>query len=106
MVYVPEFTGWLTNVDGPAGEPVLNLSFPKGPLEIDDGELLGAMLSGDEVTGGWKTSVDAVLAGPEFVSGNRFAGSLEPLSSRFPESNPVDGSLVEPGNGSFEAVLV
>jgi hypothetical protein len=85
---------------------VLKLSLPNGPLETGEAELLGKLLSGDEVIGGWKTSVDAVLAGPEVVSGNRFIGSVEPLSNPFPESNPGDGSLVEAGNGSFDAVLV
>jgi hypothetical protein len=88
-VYFPEFDGRLANVDGRDDESSLNASFPNGPLEIDDAELLGKLLSGDDVIGGWNGSLAAVLAGWELVSGKRFTGSL-----------------VEAGNGSFDAVLV
>lgn len=105
-MYFPEFAGWLANVDGRADEFVLNASLPNGPSEIADAELPGKLLSGDDVRGGWKGSLDAVLVGWEVVSGKRFTGSLDPVSNPLPESNPVEGSLVVAGNGSFDAVLV
>ena len=101
-MYFPEFAGWLANVDGRADEFVLNPSLPNGPSEIADAELPGKLLSGEDVRGGWKGSLDTVLFGWEVVPGKRFTGSLDPV----PESNPVEGSLVVAGNGSFDAVLV
>lgn len=62
-MYFPEFAGWLANVDGRADEFELNASLPNGPPEIADAELFGKLLSGDDVTGGWKGSLDAVLVG-------------------------------------------
>ena len=97
------------NVDGPVGDPVFavpNGSLPKGPPpEIGEAGLLGKLLSGDDVIGGWNGSFDAVPTGCE-VSGKRFAGSLELLPKLFPVSNSPDGSLVDPGNGSLDAVPV
>ena len=97
------------NVDGPVGDPVLavpNGSLPKGPPpEIGEVGVLGKLLSGDEVIGGWNGSFDAVPTGCE-ASGKRFAGSLELLPKLFPVSNPPDGSLVDPGNRSLDAVPV
>ena len=66
--------------------------------------MLGKLLSGDDVSGGWNGSFDAVPTGSELPPGKRSAVSLEPLSKPFPELNSVEGCVVELGKGSFDVV--